>query len=186
MFKQVDIRERLQFAIPLWWQDIKEMKNIHDRSSEELKRYADDYYRYVDSRSPLTADECGILKWEIFYGITPNIHKALVDRRAVVVSKMRGVGTVTQARVKFAAESFEFGEVSVSESNGTVQITFLSERGVPRHLNDIQKALRNLIPAHLALTFRFTYLTWEEHDKKAQTWAQLNDANQTWSEFERA
>lgn len=173
-------------AIPFWWQEILEMRNIHDRSAIELNTFANEYYRYVDSRSPVTADEQGILKWELFYGIEPNPNKALVDRRAVVTAKIRGVGTVTPERVKFTAESFEFGQVAVRSSGGIVYVTFIAERGIPRHLEDIQKALRSLIPAHLALVFEFTYITWAEYNKRQQTWADVNAENLTWSEFERA
>lgn len=162
MFNQPEIRERLIFAIPLWWQEIREMKNIQDQSSAELAKFAAEYYRYVDSRSPMTADAQKIVKWEVLYGIQPNPNKALSERRSVVMAKIRGVGTVTTALIKFTAESFEFGTVEVSQEAGVVTITFVSEKGVPPDLGDIEKALRDLLPAHLGVDFKFRFNTYNE------------------------
>lgn len=170
-------------AIPLWWQDIREMKNIQDKSAVELAKYVLEYYRYVDSRSPLTADERDIVKWEVLYGIQPNPQKALSERRSVVTAKIRGVGTVTPSLVKFTAESFEFGMVEVSEADGVVTITFVSEKGVPPDLNDIEKALRDILPAHLVVEFKFRYTTYNEVKAIYPTYNNISSSGITYDQL---
>ncbi|MCL6615562.1 MAG: YmfQ family protein, partial [Anoxybacillus ayderensis] len=73
---------------------------------------------------------------------------------------LRGIGTVTVALIKNVAESWYNGEVEVTEQPSlyTVKIKFVSKLGVPSNLADIQNALREIIPAHLAINFEFSYL----------------------------
>lgn len=162
------------------------MKNIHDQSTVELGKYVNEYYRYVDSRSPLTADAQKIARWEVVYGIEQNPNKALSERRSVVTAKIRGVGIVTPALVKFTAESFEFGQVEVKEANGIVTITFVSELGVPPDLDDIKRALRDLIPAHLEIDFVFKYNTYNDLKATGLTYDQLKTSGLTYEELKTA
>lgn len=160
MFSNAEIRERLRFAIPSFWQDIKEMKNLHDRSADELALFAVEFFRYVDSRSILTADSEKLVKWEVLLGIPVNLNKPLSERRSVAISKLRGIGTVTAELIKNTAEAYEFGEVEVVPGNGTIGIQFVSNLGVPPNLDDIKKALREIVPAHLGITFTYKYNTY--------------------------
>lgn len=183
MYNEAQIRERLRFAVPERWQDILEFKEIQDRHAHELYLYANEYYRYVDSRSPLTADAEKIVKWEVMYGITPDPNKALSERQSVVTAKMRGVGTVTEALVKFTAESFEFGQVDVDVADGVVTITFTSELGVPPDLSDIEKALRDLIPAHLGVEFEFMFNTYNMIATAGVTYDDITNSGLTYDEL---
>lgn len=162
MYKREDFRERLLFAVPYWWQDIREMRNIQDQSATELGKYAVEFKRYVDGRSPITADSLRLMKWEWMYRIRPDLDKPLEDRRSLVLAKTRGYGIVTPERIRRTAESFKYGEVSVSENAGRVIVTFTSLYGVPPFLNDIKRALRDLIPAHLEIEYRFLYNTYTD------------------------
>jgi hypothetical protein len=71
------------------------------------------------------------------------------------------VGTITVALIKNVAESFANGTVSVTEDNVnyTVRIRYISTIGVPPNLPDIEAALRDIIPAHLAIAYDFRFLT---------------------------
>ncbi|OCA87284.1 putative phage tail protein [Pseudobacillus wudalianchiensis] len=185
MFSREEIRERLRFAIPLFWQDIKEMKNLHDRSADELALFAVEFFRYVDSHSILTADSEKLIKWEVMYGIPIDLNKPLEERRSVVLAKHIGVGTVTIELIKKTAESWVNGEVKAEERNGAIAVRFISNRGIPRNLPDVKQALREITPAHLELLYEFTYLTWGESDKRNWTWSDLDTMNLTWGQFER-
>ncbi|AZU64884.1 phage portal protein [Neobacillus mesonae] len=129
----------------------------------------------------------GLANWERIFGIVADESKPLEQRRSVIKSKLRGYGTVTAAFIKNVAESFENGAVDVVEdaANYTVKITFIDTRGVPGNLDDIKKALRDIIPAHLAISFEFTYLRWSEFDAKNYTWSTLEAKALTWDQFER-
>jgi hypothetical protein len=103
-------------------------------------------------------------RWERLCGITPDINKALDDRRSLVKSKLRGVGTVTVAMLKNVGGAFINGEVLVTEKPSTyeVEIKFISTRGVPTNQPDIETTIRSIVPAHLGVTFVITFLSWDE------------------------
>ncbi|KIL79603.1 Phage-like element pbsx protein xkdT [Bacillus badius] len=167
----------------MFWQDIKEMKNHHDRSAEELALFAVEFFRYVDSRSALTADAQKLIKWEVMLGIPVDTSKSLSERRSVVIAKLRGIGTVTKELVKLTAESFEFGEVEVIEGDGTVTIKFISELGLPPDLSDIQKALRDIVPAHLEIFYEFKYNTFAMVKANFATFEDLLNSGLTFEEL---
>lgn len=100
----------------------------------------------------------GLAKWERICGISVDESKPIDQRRSVIKSKLRGIGTVTVALIKNVAESWYNGEVEVTEQPSlyTVKIKFVSKLGVPPNLADIQNALREIIPAHLAINFEFS------------------------------
>ena len=102
----------------------------------------------------------GLVYWERICGISTDESKPVEQRRSVVKSKLRGIGTVTVALIKNVAESWYNGEVEVTEQPSlyTVKIKFVSKLGVPSNLTDIQNALREILPAHLAINFEFSYL----------------------------
>jgi|GEM_PF-3558211 len=183
MYSRNEIRERLTFSIPAFWQNILEVKNIHDRFADEQAIWWNEFYRYVDSRSPLSADSEYLQKWEIILGIPIDLNKSLGERRSVVVSKLRGIGTVTPALVKSTAESYEFGEVEVIEGNGEVTIQFISNLGVPPNLSDIQQALRDILPAHLGVNFSFKFNTYDSIKTGFSTYDELTNSGWTYEEL---
>jgi hypothetical protein len=44
----------------------------------------------------------------------------------------------------------------------TVGIKFVGKRGNPPNMDDIEEAMRSIIPAHLAIIYEFTYSHWDE------------------------
>ncbi|UKS30145.1 YmfQ family protein [Paenibacillus sp. HWE-109] len=128
----------------------------------------------------------GLANWERICGLPTDGLKPIEQRRSVIKSKLRGVGTVNAAMIKNVAEAYDNGEVRVTEDNAhyTVSITFISNHGVPANLADIQAALREIVPAHLAINFAFTYMTWSALDAHAFTWGTLSANNYTWAQFE--
>jgi Uncharacterised protein conserved in bacteria (DUF2313) len=105
----------------------------------------------------------GLSNWESLVGVTVDESKPLSQRRSVVKSKLRGVGTVTVGLIKNVAESWYGGEVEVTEQSAlyTVTVEFVSSYGVPENLADVEKALLDIIPAHLELAFEFRYVTYD-------------------------
>ncbi|KQC48545.1 phage portal protein [Geobacillus sp. Sah69] len=102
----------------------------------------------------------GLSHWERICGIPIDESKPVEQRRSVIKSKLRGIGTVTVDLIKNVAEAYYNGEVEVIEQPSlyTVKIKFVGKLGVPPNLADIQNALRGIIPAHLAIDFEFSYL----------------------------
>lgn len=61
-----------------------------------------------------------------------------------------------------------------------MQIKFVDERGVPLNLNDLKDAIERIKPAHMAVTYVFTYTTWAEI-AGAFTWGSLTSL--TWGQL---
>lgn len=94
------------------------------------------------------------------FGIETDISKSITERRSVILSKKRGIGTVTVDLVKSVAESFYGGQVEVKENfeDSVIEIKFISNVGVPPNQDDVYIAVAEILPAHLFLTFEYTYI----------------------------
>ncbi|WP_442601716.1 putative phage tail protein [Paenibacillus sp. KN14-4R] len=114
----------------------------------------------------------GLAYWEQFIGIQSDLSKPLDQRRSVVKSKLRGVGTVNVELIKNVAESYEYGEVAVKEdfSTNTIQIEFIGKYGKPTNMEDLMKAMREIIPAHLNIGYRFRFVTHAELKSKTHAY----------------
>lgn len=134
-----------------------------------------------------TATANGLKYWEKYLGIPVNGEKPLSQRRSVIKAKLRGAGTTTKAIVQKTAESFENGavEVIVVPEEYKVQIKFSSIYGVPPNLEDFDRAIQEIIPAHLLLEYLYTYLSWQQLDNAQITWEELDETQFTWDELER-
>lgn len=129
-----------------------------------------------------TATETGLTLWEQFADLTSYVGKPLAERRSRIISKLRGIGTVNAALIKNVAESFANGIVSVTESPETYSfvVKFVDTRGIPSNLTDVKDAIEDIKPAHLAVTYEFTYTTWGEVE--AVTWGAVETGG-TWGEL---
>jgi hypothetical protein len=85
-------------------------------------------------------------------------------RRSRVLSKLRGTGTATKQMIKDVIGSFVGGKILITEYavKFLIDIRFVGYRGVPDNLESIVAAVEEVKPAHLVLTFSFTYATFKE------------------------
>lgn len=168
--------------LPKFYEEYRESRAILQAEASELEQLhidIDDVLAqfYID-----TATWGLALWWEPFVGIKPDETKPVDERRSVVKSKLRGVGTVTVELIKNVAESFANGEVEIVDdsANATVNVKFVGEMGVPPSLPDIQKALRDIIPAHLAINYQFTYASYDELRTNYATYTALATTGKTY------
>lgn len=128
----------------------------------------------------------GLARWETICGIPIDENKPYDQRRSVIKSKLRGAGTVTLEVIKNVADSFQNGEIKVEENFADYQvvITFIGKRGIPANELDMRGVLREIIPAHLELVFKYTYLIWDELDAANLTWDELDALNMSWDQLE--
>ncbi len=182
-----DINRAMWRYLPRYYEDIRESRAIVNPQSAEFERL-NGAIRDVLDQYFVDRATWGLAYWERAFGITIDESKPRGQRRSVIKSKMRGAGTVTVDFVKDVAEAYDNGEVEVTEDNAnyTIIVTFVGTRGVPPNLADTERALRDIIPAHLDVKFEFTFLTWEELSDVAMSWADLDAQDLTWAEFERA
>jgi len=133
-----------------------------------------------------TATAWGLDLWEQMLDLKSYAGKPLEQRRSRIISKLRGMGTVTVVLIQNVAESYSYGSVAVTEYPDQYSFTvkFIDERGIPANLNDLKAAIEEIKPAHLAVTYEFTYFIWDELDAKAWTWDQLDALALTWNQLE--
>ena len=159
-------------ALPGYYHEIKEIAALTDLQAADHDRIYSDIQDvlaqfFVDSAT------WGLAYWERAFSLPTDVTKPLAERRALIKARMRGVGTVTVGLLKNVAESWYGGEVAITEKPAeyTISVKFVSSVGVPSNLADVEKALRELVPAHLAIGFEFTYLLIREVE--AMTLAEL-------------
>lgn len=122
----------------------------------------------------------GLERWENELGIGIDETKPVSQRRSVILSKLRGIGTVTIQMIRSVAEAYDGGkvEVSLQPETYTFTVRFVDTRGIPPNLDDLKAVIEEIKPAHLAVEYAFTYTQWLE--LKQKTWGDLK--NFTWGE----
>lgn len=150
---------------------MRSLMDAHGSELDELRQALDGILDqlFVDRAS------WGLAQWEREYGIAVDETKPIEQRRSVIRSKIRGIGTVTDGLIRSVAESYTNGEVSVEANYGvyTVVITFVSTYGVPPNMQDVQTAIRNILPAHLDVQYVFRYYTYSELISSGVTYEQV-------------
>lgn len=128
----------------------------------------------------------GLDFWEQMLNLQTVEGKPYDERRSRIISKLRGIGTVNVTLVKNVAESFVYGTVDVIDHPETYSfvIKFVDTRGIPINLVDVQAAIEEIKPAHLAVTYEFNYMTWDELDAENITWDALDALALSWDNFE--
>jgi len=171
--------------LPTLYEEVYEMRAIMAAEGPEfddLKAVVADVIRqwFVETAT------WGLNRWEAEFGITPLAGQPLDQRRAVIRSRIRGTGTVTIRMIKRLAEAYDGGTVEVTNDSAayTFTVHFVDTRGVPPNLDDLKAAIELIKPAHLAVEYEFSYLTWNELNAKNLTWDQFDAADLTWDELE--
>jgi uncharacterized protein YmfQ (DUF2313 family) len=108
-------------------------------------------------------DEWGLELWEKELNLPLGDSETKAERQQRVISKLRAHGTATIKKVKTLAESYDLGLIDIAEdySKYTV-IRFIDTTGVPSNLEDLKAIVREVIPAHLELQYKFNYFIWDE------------------------
>lgn len=171
--------------LPPYYEDIHEVRAIMQAEGveiDDLRQAMDEVLNqtYVDSAS------WGLSLWEKELGLPPAEHETIAERRDRIKSKIRGYGTATIKTIKNVAESYDKGAIDIAEdfSGYTITVYFVDTLGVPSNIEDLKKALRAVVPAHLDIKFEFNYFIWDELDKKLWTWDQLDALTLTWDKLE--
>ncbi len=151
----------LKTVLPPYYDDNKTMIELQDILSE----YSDDgevaLQKVVDESFVNTAKET-LDRMEEILGLPYQTETEVQYRRERIRAKLLGQGTTTVALVKQVAEQFANGTVDVTEENEqyNVIITFTGTIGIPPALASLKTALREIIPAHLAINYVIIYNTY--------------------------
>lgn len=156
MSKILDFEADLRKELPKFYETIREFNEIIKVESKQLATLDDWMDSSLDQLFVETAT-WNLKRWEEIFGIPVDESKPLDQRRSVIKSKIRGAGVTTIELVKNVAESWYNGETEVTEEVLKVIVKFNSNYGIPSNLEDVERALREIIPAHLIVEFLFSY-----------------------------
>lgn len=159
--------------LPRYYEKSAIMKAIQEVAAPELGRLK---YTVTDILSQyfINTATWGLALWEKELGIPIDTGKPTEQRRSVVKAKLRGIGTVTKAMIRQTAEAYSGGEAEVMEYPAEYRfvIRFTGQRGVPPNMGDLTRTIEGIKPAHLAVSFEYTYLYWDE--ARAYTWTAVS------------
>ncbi|WNF07487.1 putative phage tail protein [Brevibacillus borstelensis] len=178
---QRNIRQDMRDYMPRYYDDFPVVINLVDREADVIIALNEAAARTLAQVFAVSADR-DLPRWERICGIKTDESKPLDVRRAIVMSRLQGAGTVTVEVVRRLADTLYGAATKVTEdfAGGRVVVTLVGKRGVAAEAEDVRKELRELIPAHLGIALDFTWFVWNEFD--ALTW---NEADAfTWNELE--
>ena len=154
--------------MPPFWQLIDEpgadvdanLSRLFAAVNVAVQDYCADVDALLHSGAASTAQDPFLPRWEELYGTTIKDEQTLPDRRSAVTAKMRGGGICTPEKLANIVASFAGTEIAVIEHYeiGKVEICFTDQRHAPSFLDDLTIALQASIPAHLSITYSWSYL----------------------------
>ncbi|MCM3784306.1 YmfQ family protein [Neobacillus mesonae] len=179
-----EIKRDMHDSVPRYYEDSKIAVNILDREAEQLAKINADIYDVLAQFFIETAT-WGLARWEAIFGITPSTTQTYEQRREVILGKMRGVGTVTAELIESVARAYSNGNVAVTADVPayTIKVEFVGEYGVPAQLDELQRELRNIIPAHLDVAYKFKFYTYGEMKATRMTYEQIAATGLTYEEI---
>lgn len=121
-----------------------------------------------DTLSQFFVDDCtwGLEYWEKMLGIGKNNHD-IITRRENIKARMRTRGTSTLEVIKNVCEAYSNGEVDIIQdyANYSFKIKFVSNIGMPRAFDELDRTVNEIKPCHLAHSYEFTFTTNSEIKK---------------------
>ena len=125
-----------------------EVNSVNDEVENTLNQF------YVDSAT------YGLDKWESMLGISKN-NFDIQTRRENIKAKMRSRGTTTVSVIKNICEAYSNGivEIIVNHSDYSFVIDFVDTIGIPKAFDELDKAINEIKPCHLAHSYKFNYNT---------------------------
>lgn len=159
MSNSAETAQRMHDSMPAYYRESPQAIAIMQAQATEIER------RRSEARDLLAQMEIGSATWaladyERILNLRTDESKPTHERREAIIARLRGTANTTIKQLKSVAESFYGGEVAIETDypNYTIYIRFKSNYGVPSNLSDVERAMRDIIPAHLAFVFRFSYL----------------------------
>jgi len=167
--------------LPAYYKKSEIMKAIQDAYSTEfgyIYFFLEDFLKQF--LTPETAT-WGLAFWEQELGLKTDISKSYEERREIIMSRLRGIGTIGRDVIKRAAETFSGGDVDVIEypAEHRFVVKFVGTLGVPKNMASFIEMIEDLKPAHLAYSFEYTFTWWDL--LKELTWAQAGIM--TWNQL---
>lgn len=166
--------------LPPIYHEIKEMKSLQNILGLKVGKAVYDTGNLFE-QCFIQTSTWGLDRWEREYGLPTDKSKNYVQRREILLAKLRGTGTTTKEMIKNVASAFSGGDVEVKEFPEEYRfvVQFVGVKGIPRNMSDLIGALEEIKPAHLTYSFKYTFATWNMIDH--MTWGET--LQKTWEEL---
>lgn len=137
--------------LPESYQDSPETVDLLAVMGQQTNRLYDRYLDFLDQLQVCTAS-WGLSFWEQVYGIPVDVSKPEQERREILYSKMRAIGSVTPEAIRNIAAAFSEGETFLEEHFSEYRFSLILERNMESEPVEeaLQKAIEEMKPAHLA------------------------------------
>lgn len=67
---------------------------------------------------------------------------------------------------------------------GAVEVSFPEVRGIPDGMEEIARIIEDILPAHLAITYVYWYVAWDQLEAQITSWEELEQRELTWKQVE--
>jgi uncharacterized protein YmfQ (DUF2313 family) len=140
-----------------------EFDSLQDALNDILNQF------YVDTAT------WGLSIWESTMAIAPQVGDSDDQRRSVIKSILRGIGTVTIAMIQNVTDAYVNGSVAVTSTPATYSfvITFVDPRGIPNNIAVVEAVIEQIKPAHLAVSYVYTWTLYGELKAWGETYGSL-------------
>nr|WP_303244423.1 YmfQ family protein [uncultured Cellulosilyticum sp.] len=163
--------------LPSFYYNSEEVKNIQASIGAEddiLKQAIEELL----SQLFIETATWGLSHWEKYLGIDVDLNEPITNRRARVMTRLRGQGTTTKEMIKNVCRSFTGGEVEIIENSAEYHfiIKFVDVKGIPGNMDYLTSAIEEIKPAHLRFSFEYKYNVWNNllpntwHEISSLTW----------------
>jgi hypothetical protein len=182
--QQVELMDMLLTIVPQYYHQNFDAMEIWRTGNGELALNANQIYEVLNQ---LFIEEAtwGLSAWETMLGLPNGTSLSYEERRGNIKAKLRSNSVVTKARLVEIANSYSQGTIQVTEKVGNyeIEIKFVSLYGTPSNVEDFQKAIREIVPAHLGVTYIFTYTTMGELTIYDMSMGQISLMNMTMAQW---
>ena len=153
--------ELTQYVPKRYWDNDEVQKLIYEKLSNRLNWLEGIFEEIVNNAYIKDMNEESLSKLEKEFKIKPDGEMTLEDRKAFLLSILRGVGVTNVEKLKIIAKTYECGDIEVIQnySSYSIIIKFVSILGIPKRLNDLKKAIEKVVPCHLGISYEIKYNT---------------------------
>lgn len=152
--------QRMMSYLPKYYESSRVMRALNQARGTEIDKLRQAIDETLNQFYVRTAT-WSLDDWEKELNLPPAPSLTDSERQDRIVSKLRGYGTCTLKLIKTTAEAYEYGTVNAIQDHAilTIIIQFVDIRGVPSNIEDLKKAMREIVPAHLEIQYEFKYTT---------------------------
>ena len=180
---EVDYKERMMSYFPQVISMIKEFQVIVDTESPELSDIHGEMNEVLNNAYLHTMNEERIAQWEKILDIGTSSNATIENRRDVIIARLRGQGKLNSALINTIVNTFTGGSANSWVENSVLHVEVTPPPGDKQYrFEDIERELRNKVPAHLGLSVIRNYYTWGEVAETNATWNDVKNKFGTWEE----